>query len=365
MKIAQVVAVYPPRPGGMGQVASDEADELIRRGHEVTFFCLDNLHPWFRLGDGGFAPLLFFRLKNFDLVHLHYPFYGGDIWVMLASIFRKIPYVLTYHMDAAPVGAVKKGAQVLYDRVFARPILRRAKKVLAVSRTHFLSTRGAAWVPPERIIEFPNGIATDIFSPAADPMFPAGTAPAGLPPDWVGRPLLLFVGNLMPIKGLDVLLQGMVKLSNTSLVLGVIGGGYDERRYRQMVKDLKLEGRVSFVGAVADRLALRDYYRSAVAVAVPSRAESFSLVALEALATAVPVIASNVAGLNERVSDGVDGFLFEKDSVEGLVSAVRKMLALSSTERQAMGERGRKKIVENYSLERHIDKLESIYKMVA
>ena len=94
MKIAEVIATFPPHHGGMGYVCYHNALELARRGHEVTVFTLDHgrqsydddpgefkivrLRTPMMYGDGGIVPQLFSGLKGFDIIHLHYPFFGGE-----------------------------------------------------------------------------------------------------------------------------------------------------------------------------------------------------------------------------------------------------------------------------------------------
>ena len=115
MKIAHVVSTFPPQVGGMGQVALEEAQRLAKMGHEVTVFALgyagtkyhDQDFPFkvvrlwtpFKYGDAGFAPQLFFKLKKFDVTHLHYPFYGSAQCVWWAKkLLAKVILSLTTWM---------------------------------------------------------------------------------------------------------------------------------------------------------------------------------------------------------------------------------------------------------------------------
>lgn len=91
MKIAEVVATFPPSIGGMGEVCFNESEELAKRGHEVTVFTLRHfkkkeytnekfpfkvvrVRPFLKAGDAGLVPGIFFKLRGFDYIHLHYPF---------------------------------------------------------------------------------------------------------------------------------------------------------------------------------------------------------------------------------------------------------------------------------------------------
>lgn len=373
MKIAHVVATFPPRVGGVGTVAYDECRKLAQRGHEVTVFTLwypddykydpmpvpfkvVRLVPQLRLGDAGRVPPLKNMLDGFDVVHLHYPWYGGAEFVFKA----KQKYVVTYHMDAAPVGIIKKAIQFVYDTLYAKNILSKAEKVVCFDQEQLLHSDFGKIIPAHKIVELPNGIDTDIFCPndvGADHNQPLQRE-------------LVFVGNLMPVKGLDVLLKSLAVIvgvggrlpvpSTTSIHLTVIGSGYSESYYKKMVDDLALQNHVTFVGSVPSR-ELPQYYRRAWCTIIPSRAESFSLVALESLACGTPVIVSNIPGARSRVVEGVDGLLVTPGSVDSLVDTITHMINLTTLQRNQVGERGVQKVQEQYGLEKHIATLETIY----
>ena len=131
-----------------------------------------------------------------------------------------------------------------------------------------------------------------------------------------GRPLLLFVGRIQPLKGVDVALRALAGLDDTDSVLVVVGGpsgpegSSEEARLHALVDTLGLHRRVVFVPPQPhDDLA--DFYRAADVCVVPSRSESFGLVALEAAACGTPVVAAAVGGLRSLVDDGVTGLLVE------------------------------------------------------
>ncbi|HEY7834255.1 MAG TPA: glycosyltransferase [Ktedonobacterales bacterium] len=126
-----------------------------------------------------------------------------------------------------------------------------------------------------------------------------------------GDPVLLAVGRLDPIKGSDLLLEAVSQMrtpANLVLVGGNPDGDPELERLRGRAAALGLAERVRFPGAVAQE-ALPRYYRAADALVVASRYESFGLVAVEALASGTPVVASKVGGLPSIVRDGTNGLL--------------------------------------------------------
>jgi len=128
------------------------------------------------------------------------------------------------------------------------------------------------------------------------------------------HPVLLFVGRIQPLKGLDVAIEALAALRRSDAVLLVVGGasGRDGeaelQRVNALAESLGVARQIRFVAPQPHHL-LATYYRAADVVLVPSRSESFGLVALEASACGTPVVATAVGGLLSLVDDGVNGFL--------------------------------------------------------
>jgi D-inositol-3-phosphate glycosyltransferase len=173
----------------------------------------------------------------------------------------------------------------------------------------------------------PCGVDTALFRPG-----PRGPARAALGLD--DGPLVLYVGRLAPIKGLDTLLDAVARLRDRGhrLRLLVVGGDADEPLdgheviLRRQVDRLGLGERVRFVGAQPQET-LRAYYRAADVTVLPSYYESFGMVALEAMACASPVIASRVGGLATTVRDGVTGLLVPDGDADALAARLAAALA--------------------------------------
>src|SRR6266852_6467741 len=190
-----------------------------------------------------------------------------------------------------------------------------------VERAHLVWYYGAR---SERVAVIPCGVDTELFQP----MDPAKAKDLlELPPD----PLLLYVGRLTPIKGLDTLLEAMVAVPEPADLL-VVGGEHDERdgghaaALRAQVAALGLDRRVRFLRAQPQRR-LRLFYAAADVTVMPSHYESFGMVALEAMACGSPVVATRVGGLTTTVRDGVTGFLVPEGDVNALAGRLETLLA--------------------------------------
>ncbi len=365
MKIAHVVSTFSPHIGGMGAVCFNEARLLAEKGHDVTVFTLKypdfnyndtnfpfkvvRLRPIIRFGDAGLVPQVLKYLKGFDLIHLHYPFYGGAEWLCFSSV----PTVITYHMDAQAVG-VKGVISKIYDWFWPKILFAQAKKIIAISAEHFKNTKFGKDFSG-KTVEIQNGVDTNVFSPHTADLDSLGLA------HLKNKKIILFVGNPLPVKRLDLLLNSMKLLADNSLALVVVGEGYELNKYKQMAKDLQIENDVYFAGQCDSQQKLSDYYNAAACVVVPSDYESFSLVAAEASVCGVPVVASNIPGMAGRIQNSVNGFLFEKGSAESLAGALKKVISMSTEERKSVGEKGRMEMETKYSWEQHMEKLTNLY----
>jgi len=160
----------------------------------------------------------------------------------------------------------------------------------------------------------------------------------------VDTPVLLFVGRIQPLKGPDVAVQTLAALGRPDAMLLIVGGASgiegdaEVDRLHDLIDELGVADQVRFVPAQPHHI-LSTYYRAADVVLVPSRSESFGLVALEASACGVPVVASGVGGLLTLVDHGSSGFLVPDRDPEIFARHVRDLLD-DPDAAAAMGRRG-------------------------
>jgi glycosyltransferase involved in cell wall biosynthesis len=352
----------------MGYVCYHNALQLALRGHDVTVFTLDHrrlpcgkdpssfkvvrLHTPLLYGDAGAVPQLSWRLDDFDVVHLHYPFYGGAEYVYLASVLRKKRYLLTYHMDVHGNDLFKKLILGGYEPLLTRRIIRGASAIGALSIEHLQSSRVAPYIDWGRVIELPNGVDAELFRPRAKDLHLIDKFKLA------GKTVVLFVGNLQPFKGLGLLIEAIAQLKKPDVVLLVVGGGYGEERYRNQVRELKLGDRVIFAGPQSPKDELPAYYNLGDFLVLPStHSESFGLVVLEAMSSGIPAIVSSLPGLSQVVEQGRDGLVAQVGDRLDLLNNIELLLE-SVGLRVQMGAAARDKVMAKYRWEKVGDMLE-------
>ncbi len=178
--------------------------------------------------------------------------------------------------------------------------------------------------PIDRVEIVPPGVLHAFFSPGdSRGARRAVELPAG--------PLLLFVGRIQPLKGVDVAVRTLAELGRPDATLVIVGGasGVDGpaeiERVRSLAVELEVADQVRFVEPQPHHT-LASYYRAADVCLVPSRSESFGLVALEAAACGIPVVASAVGGLLTLVQHGRTGYLVENRDPAEFASYVTRII---------------------------------------
>lgn len=368
LKIAHVVCTFPPYRGGMGNSAYHFARLVAEQGHEVTVFTPDyrnkeraagapagqkfkveRLMPLFAYGNAAVLPQLLWRLSGFDVVHLHYPFYGAMLPILLKKYFSggRLKLVIHYHMDSVAAGF--KGAIFRANRAVILPRLADAADFITCASLDYLKNSALAGYYArrrEKFITLPFGVDLSQFKIGGE-----DTARDGKK--------ILFVGGLDKahyFKGVEVLLRAFaglkadraIKERIAKLDLIIVGDGELKNYYQKLAGRLGLEEAVIFAGSLASHELAR-YYRSADVFVLPSinQGEAFGLVLLEAMASGLPVVATNLPGVRSVFKNGREGLIAAPGSARDLKAKLKTILFDEALAKK-MGVAARKLAEEKY-----------------
>ena len=286
------------------------------------------------------------RLRKIDLVHAHAPLPCGHA-AMLLSAELGIPYVVSVHgLDAFSTAQVQ-GRAAEWCRRISQRVYRGSRRVICIServREQVLEGTGRTC----RTSVVYNGVDPDLFSPANE----AGPNELSV----------LAVGNLIPIKGHDVLIRaiGALAAEFPKLRLDIIGDGAERSRLQALTQELGLNERVRFLGRKPRREVAAAMQRCTV-FALPSRYEGLGCVYLEAMAAGRPVIGCRGQGIAEIIQHGSNGFLVGPDNEKELTLALG-MLLRDEARRRSLGAVARDTILDRYTLQNQAQGLARIYR---
>jgi D-inositol-3-phosphate glycosyltransferase len=308
---------------------------------------------------------------RYDLYHSHYWISG---WVA-GELARRRPAPIVHMFHT--LGAMKdlsagEGAapEIAPRRGIEAEIMRFADAIVAatpIDRQHMVDLYGA---DPARIAIIPPGVDLDLFRPIppAEALAFLGEHPA--------HRMILFVGRPDPVKGLDMLVHAIAKIITAEPELAensclcIVGGDKTDdpaqmtaemAHIDRLRRQFGIEDFVTFLGPQTQDI-LPYYYSAAQVVVVPSRYESFGMVALEAMACGAPVIATRVGGLTTLVRHGRTGFLVPEGDPDAMAAALRPLLDNPDLRRE-LGMQG-VATAEGYSWASITERIERLYERV-
>ena len=321
--------------GGLFRHVLDLAAEQAAQGHDVGILADSNAED--RLTDGKFAALApALRLGILRVPMSRQPGLGD---------FRAYQAVLTHarrlRLDVLHGHGAKGGA---YARLATRQLVRERQNVGAFYTPHggSLNFKPGTWqsrglLAAERVLErftsgliFESAYAGRVYRERVGvPKAPMRVIPNGLQPaDFElqrldpGAADILFIGELRAIKGVDTLLQALRILNgDRTVTASIAGSGPEAQRLKDLTESLGLAARVTFAGALPARQA----FRLGRIMVVPSLAESFPYVVLEAAAAGIPLISTSVGGIPE-ITAGTDTTLIAPADAQVLAAAMRAAL---------------------------------------
>jgi len=271
---------------------------------------------------------------EYDIIHSHY-WMSGLAAEELSDAWGGTPVVHMFHTLGEMKNRVARSEdeRAGEDRLNGeRQVLRRADRIVVATMAELTQLRFLYRADSRKMVIIPPGVDTCHFYP-----IPADEAKQyiGLKPE---NRMVLFVGRIEPLKGVDTLIHAMSCLglqgARQPVHLAIIGGDVNVKledmseemiRLQKLCDDLCMGGMVVFLGKRGQDT-LPYYYSAAEVVVMPSLYESFGMVALEAMACGVPVIASEVGGLGYLVQNGITGYTIPDSDPKALCDKLAELL---------------------------------------
>ncbi|MEN8222385.1 MAG: N-acetyl-alpha-D-glucosaminyl L-malate synthase BshA [Acidobacteriota bacterium] len=360
------------RIGGSGIVAYEIGRAMAEeRGHNVHFI---GLEPPFRLKDSYIEKMKFHKVwvkeypvfdfqpyalalasqladiivrNNIDVIHSHYALPHAVSALLARDISgRNVKCVTTLHgTDITVVGAHPTMMNI------TKYAIERSDAVTAVSDSLIKNSEDKLGIEKGRIKCIHNFVNTDFFNP-------------GLKTDIakeMDKRIIMHVSNLRPVKSPNDVIRIFNEIEKEmpdEIELWIVGEGPLQYEMVSLTEELNIRDKVRFIGICSN---LGGLIASSDLMILPSREESFGLVALEAMACGVPVLASSVGGLPEVIEDGVSGFLFEHGNVDEASEKGLRILKDKNYYDRVVQE-GINTANEKFSREKIVSKYEEIYK---
>jgi D-inositol-3-phosphate glycosyltransferase len=282
---------------------------------------------------------------QYDIIHSHY-WMSGLAAEQLSDAWGGIPIVHMFHTLGEMKNRVARSEDERADEARLngeRQVIRRADRIVVATLAELTQLRFLYHADDRKMVTIPPGVDTTHFYP-----IPSDEAKQyiGLKPE---DRMILFVGRIEPLKGIDTLIEAMSCLDLVDgprpVHLAIIGGEPNAQpqdmtvemtRLQKLCDDLAVGQTVVFLGK-RDQGTLPYYYSAAETLAMPSLYESFGMVALEAMACGTPVIASEVGGLGYLVQNEVTGYTIPDRDPDALCVKISQLLNDSEL-RERMGQ---------------------------
>ncbi|HYH62863.1 MAG TPA: glycosyltransferase family 4 protein [Solirubrobacterales bacterium] len=371
-----MTATFPPYPGGAGNTAHRFAVGQAERGHHVEVYTapypgkippspgveVHRVPPAYAIGNAPLIPRLA-KLGGFDLVHLHYPFIFGSELTLLARLRKKRrEQALLVHYKNRLVGDGRRGMLFeAYEHTVAPALIRASDRVCVLSPDHADSVsylRRAGEQDPAKLIEMPNGVDAERFSPGED--MSGIRERLGIPTEAVVAAFVATLDRAHHFKRLDVAIDALAELGDGEVHIVVAGGGELVDDFRVRAAERGVAERVHFLGAVPHPDLPNVLRASDLFLLTTEPPESFGIVLIEAMAAGLPVIATDYPGVRAVVADGT-GLLAPQGDARAVAARLRELVAAGPDGRRTMGEAGRRRAEEEWNWPRLLERMDEAY----
>ena len=373
MNICHITCAFLPYKSGIGNACLSQAKMGQNFNNEISIITpkyknleaenqeiidhikIKRIKPLLEFGNSGYIKT-HNEIKKSNIVHLHFPFYGTAGFSILWAKLLKKKVVLFWHMVPKDNG-IKEIIFKLYDKIITPIIFKNSDKILVSTSDYFNYYSPKLFKKfKSKIIEFPFGVNLNEFQILDKDNEIIEKY------NLENKKILLFVGGLDKphyFKGLEILLKSLKEL-NDSYFLIIIGEGDLKNYYENLAKQYNIYNKLIFIGSVSNET-LKKYYRTCDCFIFPSltRSEAFGIVQIEAMASAKPVIYSNLPGVRTVPIDNQTGYSFETGNHVDLKEKIEKLF--NNNELELFSKNARYRVEKNFNELELSKKLNSIY----
>ena len=361
MRIAYLSPSFPPLLGGMGTACYYTANE-IGKNHQVTVFLAKRnveykkgnykiklIRPWLSYGHAHLMPQVLWLLKDFDIVHLYYPYFGTAEFLGLLKLIRgsKKPKVIFHHsMEAVGTGFLKYIFK--FHTKFIMPILMKSVDAIFILSKDYAEHSDISKIykkHPEKFYEAPHGVDVTKFKVKNEKL------------KVKENNKIIFTAQALDkqhfFKGIDVLIKAFYILNTQYSIqnakLMIAGDGDLKKYYQNLANKIGVQDKVIFLGKVSQE-ELPYYYNLATITVVPStqRTECFSIAAVESMACATPVVVTDFPGVRVTIENNKSGLVAKPNDEKDLAEKLSFFLT-SPEKAKDFGNNARKRVEEKFN----------------
>lgn len=299
-------------------------------------------------GIKGFINKIYNEFK-FDIIHSHVILPDGYAGMKIAEHYKKPLFVTVHGADFQKTIFKNKKCKETVKKV-----INFSEKTIVVSNKLKKIAKEEMGIKNDKIEVIPNGISEeDIFR-----------GKSNLLENYKSKEIILSVSNLVKTKGIDFNLKAIKKLEkkHPNLIYLIIGEGEVRKELRRLMKVLKLEDRVEFLGKLSHKKTM-EYISICDIFSLPSWQEAFGVVYIEAMAHGKPVIACKGEGPEDFIKDGETGILVKPKNVDDLAKTLDFLLS-NQEESRKIGERAKELVFKNYTWEKAVNKIIETYNSI-
>jgi L-malate glycosyltransferase len=371
LRVCYLISHFFPRESGAERQALAQGRELVRRGHSARVVTRQlpglpindmvdgvRIHRWVRTWERG--PLFGISFvwgvirslrklrPHYDLIHTHQALWESIATGLGRDLFGGAPVLV----QPASSGYFGEAEEMARTKGF------RGLRYLALRNRRFAAISAdieRQWielgVPPDHIVRMASGVDETHFRPG----------PSVVEDDLPARPRVMFTGRLHPQKNLDLLIDAWPDVArDTAANLVLVGGGIEREPLEARARERGVADRVHFIGAVPDPA---EYLRAADVFALPSVAEGMSNSLLEAMATGLCSLASDIGGNRDLITDGSTGHLIPPGDRSAWTKALIEAVKDRERSRQ-MGRQARALVEAEFALPVVVDRYLSLYRQM-